>query len=782
MAKNMPLDGRGTLSSADVISQFRQFICSLGLGETEIVADGKIHRFATSQDKRGQKSGVYVLHIDDYPAGWVKDWRSGEDGKWKASRPAPMTNDERRLVEKRIKAARIAADRQRAGEQEQASQRVKMAWNTAAPNVDNHPYVKKKGIKPVRARAMQDGRLIVPVWDSQGKMSSAQYIAADGGKLFESGGKTGGCYASVSTGQKPSEEMPLIICEGWATACTLHEATGMPVVAALSAHNVEKVASAMRTKYGAEQNIIVCAEDDWKNAKENVGLNTARAAALLHRARFAVPEFGPERGPKDTDFNDMAAAHGLEEVARVVNASGFVQSDEPQESPQAPPDETVPIEAYDEVDHGAHPSMPIDPFDGPMETLFRLSIKRQHRPQPLLTIAAALAGMSACMHGKYALPDGLRGNLYTIGIAGSTAGKSGPLTLVKAMVELSGGMAHSNIGSGQGVEDAMKRESDRRAALVIDEVAHLIGAVADANAPSHMQHVSKMLLDFYSASAYTYTTRLLADESKKPVRMYHPYMTLFGVTTAAKLAATPASMIEDGTLGRCLVMRGEDFVRQIDVIETGSLYAELNEAIGKQLREGSEFGPVISYPGEFTTTVNISPAGKELIRKMQSDFDDEAEAAEAARRVLCGRAVEQIKRIALVLATWDLWFGRSNWVDVRHLEWARDYVRHSHRCLLAFVDSMTNDPIVATAAKVESIMRDAISGNETFEAKYKRYGIIAKQEGKVAKTAILKKMNVKSKILAEVLQHMTEAGVIEPCTIDTGAARGRQTIQAYRLI
>jgi putative DNA primase/helicase len=66
------------------IEQFRDAIRSAGLEPPErIEADGKLRRFS-SNGKRGDDAGWYVLHGDGIPAGSFGYWRTGISESWRA--------------------------------------------------------------------------------------------------------------------------------------------------------------------------------------------------------------------------------------------------------------------------------------------------------------------------------------------------------------------------------------------------------------------------------------------------------------------------------------------------------------------------------------------------------------------------------------------------------------------------------------------------------------------------------------------------------------------------
>lgn len=97
------------------------------------------------------------------------------------------------------------------------------------------------------ARVTGDGRLVVPLFDSDGDLSTLQYISADGGKMFHPGGQSGGRFWMLGAVDNAGA---LYVVEGFATAATINEATGRPCVAAYSASNIVPVVATLRKEYG----------------------------------------------------------------------------------------------------------------------------------------------------------------------------------------------------------------------------------------------------------------------------------------------------------------------------------------------------------------------------------------------------------------------------------------------------------------------------------------------------------------------------------------------------
>ena len=323
------------LEAAD---QFRTAIEAAGLAPpAEILTDGRLHRFS-SNGQRGDDAGFYVLYGDGIPAGAFGCWRAGTSQTWRADIGRPLTPAEEKAHRERLAALRQAREAEEARRHEEAAVRAAKIWSKAKPAPPDHPYLTKKGVRPHGLRAHED-RLVVPMRDSAGKLWSLQLIDGGGGKRFLPGGRVAGCYFAI--GGKPESGGPLCICEGFATGATIHEAGGYPVAVAFNAGNLKTVALALQAKPPGAR-LILCADDDHQT-DGNPGLTKAREAAQAVGGLLAVPGFGPERGEKDTDFNDLARLHGLSVVKGCIEAARTTSLKQSTVTPgdQAPDDKAV---------------------------------------------------------------------------------------------------------------------------------------------------------------------------------------------------------------------------------------------------------------------------------------------------------------------------------------------------------------------------------------------------------------------------------------------------------
>ena len=280
--------------------QLREAIINAGLTAPDtLILDGKIHRFRSGQrggKPAGDKTGWYIAFDDGTPAGTFGCWRSGITHDWRAVVNRKLTATEEMSIIRRMTEARALRDAERAKQHETAADTVEMIWSGCMAASSEHPYLKRKNINPNGARVTGDGRLVVPLFDADGVLSSLQYIDSEGGKLYQTGGATGGCFWQLGTTDEPGV---IYMAEGFATAATIHQATGRPCVIAYSASNLVPVLGALRAQHDPKQEIVIVADND----KSGVGQKYAEQACAKHGARLVMP---PELG----DANDYVQAGG----------------------------------------------------------------------------------------------------------------------------------------------------------------------------------------------------------------------------------------------------------------------------------------------------------------------------------------------------------------------------------------------------------------------------------------------------------------------------------------
>lgn len=285
--------------------QFIDAIAATGITPpTNIKDDGEIHRFS-SRGKKGDDSGWYVFYGDGIPAGTFGCWAKSLTQNWRADIGRSTTPTEDAEHRRRVEEMQRKRDQEREKRRIEAQERANTDWD-AAGAVNGHPYLKSKGISGIGIK-QSGNELLIPMRDANKNIASLQRILPDGTKLFLPGTVFGdGLYHAIG---KLGDV--LVICEGYATAVSIHEATGHATIIAFNAGNLPKVAKLMRARY-PDKRIIVAADDDqWTDG--NPGITAATEAARSVNGSIIKPKF-KNTDNKPTDFNDLAKLETIDAV------------------------------------------------------------------------------------------------------------------------------------------------------------------------------------------------------------------------------------------------------------------------------------------------------------------------------------------------------------------------------------------------------------------------------------------------------------------------------------
>ena len=224
-----------------------------------------------------------MQHTGPITAGAFGSWKTGESHTWREPTTTIQTPAERAELARRIQAMHAAREAEQVAVHAAAAGRAAKLWARAHPATDSHAYLRRKHVPAVGIRALRD-MLLIPARDIEGTLHTLQFISSDGSKRFLSGGRIKGCYCAMG---RPADS--LLLCEGYATAATLFEATGAAVAACFSCGNLQPVALALRGKF-PKLRLIVCADNDTATPG-NPGVTHATAAARAVGGFVAVPQF-----------------------------------------------------------------------------------------------------------------------------------------------------------------------------------------------------------------------------------------------------------------------------------------------------------------------------------------------------------------------------------------------------------------------------------------------------------------------------------------------------------
>ncbi len=268
-------------------------------------------RMATTASLPGKTDAAYSVSTfsDGTKCLFVHDFRTGENLQitTKAWRKNGAVKNEAGQAMQSFSEEMLA-------EQKKAADEAQAEYAKGKPADSEHPYLKKKQVEAAEdIRQDAHGNLLIPIRDINGNITSIQKITPEGAKIFTDKGRVKGCYYKIE-GVDDAENLVICIAEGYATAMTIHMATGLTTYSCLYASNLLATAVQLRKRH-PDATMIICADNDC-SGKVNTGVTKAMEAAYIVGAVVAIP---PMLEPgKNVDFNDFFVATGLEAVADVI--------------------------------------------------------------------------------------------------------------------------------------------------------------------------------------------------------------------------------------------------------------------------------------------------------------------------------------------------------------------------------------------------------------------------------------------------------------------------------
>jgi putative DNA primase/helicase len=281
------------MSAHEAITDFIRFMETEGVKPVEPIANrltsGELIRFRCDGDGKGRQNGWAILYLDERPAGAFGNYRLSVERKWRMGEDRrTLSAEERASLNREWAEAKAKRQEERERSETEAAREAAEIWAKTPSASGDHSYIVKKGLDSAVLRQSGD-KLLIPMFDGQGKLWNLQRIAPDGAKRFLRGGRTDGLFCII--GEFTTRGEKCCIGEGYATMHAVHRASGHPCIVAFSAKNIGPVAR-LWNEARPDLDFVICADDD-SHLERNVGLEAAVAAAEAIGARLALPPRQP---------------------------------------------------------------------------------------------------------------------------------------------------------------------------------------------------------------------------------------------------------------------------------------------------------------------------------------------------------------------------------------------------------------------------------------------------------------------------------------------------------
>jgi len=298
------------------MQNFMAELSNLNYSIPNITLDGKIHRF----DRNGKGNAWYVgwqNHYINSGEAYVVckfgDWKTGEEHLYKPTGKQVSKGDIKAIMEQMAESAKKQAIEKELSQKEAAAYSEKVWAGALKGTKGTSPYLNRKKIKaPDGILVNSDNVIFVPMVDVDGKLWGIQRILPEkdesgSDKKFIYRQRKSGCFFKIGASEL-QDVTEILLCEGFATGCTLHEVTGITTLVAFDAGNLKTVAKELHLKYSSLI-ITVCADDDRFNESGNIGVKKATEAKDICNGILKIPKFTKD-DHKGTDFNDLFCFEG----------------------------------------------------------------------------------------------------------------------------------------------------------------------------------------------------------------------------------------------------------------------------------------------------------------------------------------------------------------------------------------------------------------------------------------------------------------------------------------
>lgn len=328
----------------DLAEKARRVLTDAGLVVEVVDLSGELVTCGTTK-RPGGSDGRYAVHLDFPPNVWLVNYHEGGEGRtvplYDRGTLDAMTAEEKETMRERIRQEKKEAQARREEEHRAAAEKANRIFQTLPHAGEDNAYLRLKRVLPRGdMRQNQDGRLVLPVRNTDGLIVSLQFIDAEGNKRFLKGGEKAGCYFPIPA-KDGGKGGPLLVGEGCATVLSACMATGYAGLVAFDAGNLEPVARMARGKY-PDREIIFLADNDCtdrdgnpRTADKNTGVVAATAAARAVGGKLAVC---PAIRCHKADFNDLFtdSEDGPERVCVVIEKAREGKA-------QTPPEDEPPL-------------------------------------------------------------------------------------------------------------------------------------------------------------------------------------------------------------------------------------------------------------------------------------------------------------------------------------------------------------------------------------------------------------------------------------------------------
>lgn len=276
------------------------------------------------------------------------------------------------------------------------------------------------------------------------------------------------------------------------------------------------------------------------------------------------------------------------------------------------------------------------------------------RPQPELSLSAALAFMGMVKGHRVRGATNLRTNMLTLSIARSGAGKEYPQYCIDNLSEACG--LARNVMSDPTSGTALLKGLQKTGGVslwVIDEIGRFLSNIALKSAGGYQREIVDYMIRLFSSANRTFRGKQYADENANPqIVIQQPHFCCAGSTVIERfLAACSGTEVVDGFLNRWVVFRSDLRPQK----RKGIRFSGPPPALVARIGEWMEANPIKSdiYGNPEPKEMRFTPEAWEIFNEWADRMDKKVDTEPFPLNQLYVRSAEHAEKIAMILSDSD---------------------------------------------------------------------------------------------------------------------------------
>ncbi len=227
--------------------------------------------------------------------------RDGEENQ-QSPKGYALDDDQKKALYDKAKEHVVKRDDDLKATYDKTAKRLKSQVKRFETPKEQTPYMKANDIQ-LHPGVYQNGNsTCVPLYNTTGEMRSMAYVQEDSTTRFAKNSDKQGCYHIIG-GQEAMKKAPVaLIANDYASAATIHESVGLPVMACMGKDNI---VDAAKEFHAANPDIpMILATDRSTEHETDLAAKTVGATIVLPKTASL------ENANDINTFNDLARAHG----------------------------------------------------------------------------------------------------------------------------------------------------------------------------------------------------------------------------------------------------------------------------------------------------------------------------------------------------------------------------------------------------------------------------------------------------------------------------------------